>query len=76
MKIPLCINYGVFTMNIKKLLLINALIFSAGGLIHLLTILLSRNFVVAGFDFPKWASVIAVIFAAFMAYQNYTNSKK
>lgn len=63
-------------MNIKKLFLINALVFSAGALIHLLTIALNANFVVAGVDFPKWLSAAAVVFAGFLAYQNYRNAKK
>lgn len=63
-------------MNLKTLLLINAIIFSVGFFAHLFRIVSNGRFVVLGIDIPLWASAVFVIIAGFLAYQNYTNSKK
>ena len=63
-------------MHIKTLLLINAAIFSIVALSHLLRIILNKDLVVAGVQFPVWLSAIAVLVTGYMAYQNYAHSKK
>ena len=62
-------------MNLKTLLLINTAIFSVGFLAHMSRVLLNKDLIVFGIEIPVWASAIAVIVTAFLAYQNYVHAK-
>lgn len=62
-------------MNNKNYFLFSAIVFTFAALLHALRIVLGWELVLGGYNIPVWASAIAVIVTACLAYKGFKLSR-
>ena len=63
-------------MNQKQYFLVAAIIFALFALLHLVRAVLGWSVSISGWDAPMWASWVAVVVAAGLAYYGFTLSRQ
>ena len=63
-------------MKRENLLTIVGTFFLVGLLLHVARLIFGLSFVIGGFELPMWASVVAIIVAAYLSYSSFNLRKK